>query len=421
VTCVGTNLYYDSASNSFDITIRAHHTTVSVTGTLISPYGNSTPVTVVFWDSDTGLPVPIANVTTNGVSFDEGVHGTETFTSYNPTLSTGTWSVNAHSVTLTVTCVSGNQFYDSATCTFQVTIRSLSTHLYHEPSDLMFPNGDDFAIVLCVNVSELGNQYNGDPISALIQGEFKAENSTYTYIISIDVLGNGRYNLTIDASYFKQGDYTIFVTVNPTSDNHASAQLVISFSYRPARSFLSSPNYPQVVTPYETDVTITLNYTDVDRGLGISGATFTPEGIVFYDQTYLGDGEYSITLDVSGLAKGDYEFNLTASAGDYESKMLTFNLHIRIAYTYAIPTVGALDIPIGNDPVFYVEFWDTDHDLSISGATVETTWIHALIVTYEPANERYKIEFTTQDTDSLQQWNQPVTSGLSTSRCTTVT
>jgi hypothetical protein len=403
VICFDTNKYYDSASNTFSITIRAHHTTVSVTGTLISPYGNDTPVTVVFWDSDTGLPVPIANVTTNGVSFDEGVHGTETFTSYSPTLSTGTWSVDSHSITLTVTCVSSNQFYDSATYTFQVTIRSLSTHLYHEPSDLMFPNGDDFVIVLCVNVSEPGNQYDGNPISALTQGEFTVENSTYEYIISIDVLGTGRYNLTIAASYFEQGDYTIFVTVDPTSDNYASAQLVISFSYRPARSFLSSPNYPQVVTPYETDVTITLNYTDVDRGQGISGATFTPEGITIYGQTYLGDGEYSITLDVSGLAKGDHEFNLTASAGDYESKTLTFNLHIRIAYTYAIPTVGALDIPIGNNPVFYVEYWDTDNDLSISGATVQTTWIHALIVNYEPVNERYRIEFTTLDTDSLQQ------------------
>jgi hypothetical protein len=217
------------------------------------------------------------------------------------------------------------------------------------------------------------------------------------------VLGNGRYNLTIAASYFEQGDYTIFVTVDPTSDNHTSSQLVISFSYRPARSFLSSPNYPQVVTPYDTDVTITLNYTDVDRGQGISGATFTPEGITINEPIYLGDGEYSITLDVSGLAKGDHEFNLTASAGDYQSKMLTFNLHIRIAYTYAIPTVGALDIPIGNDPIFYVEYWDTDHDLSISIATVQTTWIHTLIATYEPANERYRIEFTTHDTDPLQQ------------------
>jgi len=401
VTCVSTNKYYTSASSTFMITIRAHHTTVTVTGSLMSPFGNNTPVSVVLRDVDLGVQVPIANV--SNLQFSPVGYGVQNFLTYSPTLSTSTWAVGITSVTLTATCVGSNQYYDSATCSLQLRIRSLGVYLYNEPSDLIFPNGDNLVIVLRVNVSESGNQYDMDPITGLTQSEFMAQNSTYTYPKSIVDLGDGRYRLTIDKSYFRQGTYTVTITVIPTSANYDSDQLVITFMYRPARSFLSSPAYPLVVTPYATDVTVTLNYTDVDRGIGITTGTITATSITVYSKLNLGSGIYRVTLNVTGIAKGDHLFNLTASAPDYELKTLTFTLRVRIAYTTAIPTVGALDIPVGNSPIFYVEYRDTDHNVPIQGATITTTWIHTPTITYVPAEQRYRVVFPTLDTDTLEQ------------------
>jgi hypothetical protein len=394
--------YFAPSNYVFNVQIRAHYTSVSVTGILTQPYGNDTSLTVVLTDLDTGLLVDISDVASFTFTSSYGSQPVNPATSFDVTLTTNTWTVGVTIVTISVS-MSDPNFATPTDYDFDVTIRSLTTYLYHEPTDLIFPSGDDFVIVLRVNVSESGNQYDGDPILGLTVGQFTVENSTYIFAKSIASLGNGRYQLTISGTLLTDDAYTIIVSLDPTNPNYASAILVISFSYRPAETLLSSPNYPLVITPYDIDVTIVLNYTDVDRSIGITGATLTPEGITFYGQQYTGGGEYEITLDVSGTARGTYEFNITASAPQYASKMLTFTLTIRVVFAYAIPTVGALDIPVGNDPVFYVEYWDIDQDIPIQGATVTSTWIRAPTVTYIPGEQRYRIDFPTLDTDTLQQ------------------
>jgi len=401
-SCMSSNAYYEAASSTFNIVIRAHRTSVSAKGGMTSPYGNNTPVSVVFWDLDSDVQVSLANVSAGGVSFNAGALGTQSFSTYTPTLLTGTWSVGTHSVTLTVTCVQTNKFYDTASYTFTITIRSLGVYLYHEPSDLVFPSGDSFTIVLRINVSEPGNQYNGNPIIGLTAGEFTVTNSTYTFPKTIAGLGAGRYNLTISSSYLNMNAYTITVVVDPTSLNYATASIVISFSYRPARSYLSSPSYPHVTTPYGIDIAISLNYTDVDRNKGIITAAVSAQGISIYGIQNLGNGIYRVTLNVTGLSKGDHLFNISASAPQYETKILTFTLTVRIAYTSAIPTVGSLDIPVGNSPIFFVRFWDTDRDQPVTSASMTSSWIRTLTAIYLPAEQRYQVQFVTLDTDELR-------------------
>jgi hypothetical protein len=386
----------------FDVTVRSHYTSVSVTGIVTIPYGNDTPLTVVLTDLDTGLQIGIGNVSQFSFTSSYGTQDENSPGSYNTILTTNTWNVGSVAVTLTVTMASSN-YSTPLAYGFSVLIRSLSIYLYHEPSDLIFPNGDNFTIVLRVNVSESGNQYDGDPVLALSVAEFAVENATYSYPIDIIALGDGRYYLNISHTFFPEGSYTITVTIDPTSSDFALSQLVISFDYRAARSFLSSPNYPQVTTPFDTDVSITLNFTDVDRSLGILGATITNESINIYNIIDLVTGEYTVSINVSGLAEGSHDFNLSADAAGYESKTLTFTVFIRMAFTYAIPTVGALDVPVGDTPVFYVEYWDTDHDVSVTSASVDTDWIHSIAVIYEGAQQRYRVELPTFIDDQLRQ------------------
>ncbi|MHA2302812.1 MAG: LamG-like jellyroll fold domain-containing protein, partial [Candidatus Thorarchaeota archaeon] len=361
--------YYLPDDYTFDVTIRAHYTAVSVSGVLIEPYGNNTELTVVITDLDTGAVFDLADIGNIASFAFTSIYAPQTINtppSYDVLLTTSTWSVGITSVTLAIT-MSGSDYYSPSNYIFQVQIRTLQAYLYNEPSDLRFPNGDDFAIYLHVDVSEPNSQYYGDFINGL-ETYFTVTNASFTYPKTITPMGNGRYYLVIGTSYFPEGSYTITVTVDNPADNFAIATLVISFNYQPAESQLSSPNYPSVITAYQTDVTITLEFRDIDRDVGIDGASISSNISISINP--LGSGQYEVTLLVAALAKGSHGFYITADASGYVQKTLDFTLTIRIAYTYAIPTVGALNIPVGDNPVFYVDYWDTDHDVSIDGATV---------------------------------------------------
>ncbi|MDF1541444.1 MAG: hypothetical protein P1Q69_21270, partial [Candidatus Thorarchaeota archaeon] len=195
--------YFTPSNHVFDITIRPHYTSVTVTGVVTQPYGNSTPVTVVITDLDTGTNVAIGNVAWLNFSSSQGTQN-ETG-SFDVVLDTGTWPVGSTTVSLLVSMLS-SQYYAPNSYQFQVIIQSMDTRLYHDPIDLIFPSGDNFTIYLRVDIDEDGD-YFGLPVQGLTEGEF----SVPSYVISIDTTeqGIGRYKLTINASYFGDGNYAI--------------------------------------------------------------------------------------------------------------------------------------------------------------------------------------------------------------------
>ncbi|MHA2379032.1 MAG: LamG-like jellyroll fold domain-containing protein, partial [Candidatus Thorarchaeota archaeon] len=396
--------YYAPQAYSFDVNTRAHTSSATVSGVVSQPFGNVTPLTVLVWDHDTEDQVPIGEI--GEFSFAKGLDITlfSSPSSYDVTYDTSDWDVGIWSITLSID-IPSNVYENPSDYNFDITIRSMTTVMYHDPTDLVLPAGVDFTIGLRANVSEPGSRYRL-PVRGLIQSEFSV--STYAFSIDTTDQNIGRYNLTISWTELGGiGVYTITVYLNPMNASHGPAQLVITFRYRDVISTLTSPNYPLVTTPYQTDVQILLNYTDIDGGVGIDSATVSsldhPEYIANW--TDVGGGIYSVWLDVSTLAKGTYYFDLTVSRASYTTRTLEFQILIRIAYTYAIPTVGALDIPLGNSPTFYVDYWDIDHDVPVDNSSapyskVLSTW-HNFSVTYVPAQQRYSIEFMTSDSDSL--------------------
>jgi hypothetical protein len=167
---------------------------------------------------------------------------------------------------------------------------------------------------------------------------------------------------------------------------------------------LSSPSYPQVTTPFGTDVQISLTFEDADSGTPITGATIGGD-IATYGQAYAA-GVYTIWIDVAGYSEGSSQFTLWADEAEYQNKTLTFTLVIRDAFTYALPSVGALDIPLGNDPVFTVDYHDIDNDVPVSNGTGEVTVVSSWAnfdVVYLSGPGLYEITFNTVDTDTLVQ------------------
>ncbi|MFW9849577.1 MAG: hypothetical protein ACFFF4_10560 [Candidatus Thorarchaeota archaeon] len=282
---------------------------------------------------------------------------------------------------------------------FDVTIRGITTVLYNEPSDLLFPTGDDFNIVLQVNVSESGTYY-GDPVTGLLQAEFSVRNSTFTYPITINEMGNGRYNLTIAAQYFPEGDYTIFATVNPSSSTYQGSQLIITFFVRPARSDLTSNLYT-ISTPYNTDGNVTLTYKDLDRNQGITTGTITANSTIAF--VHLGNGIYEVAIDVSGFSLGSQVVNLTADAAGFDARSVMITIIVTQIHTDAEPSVISLDMPVGYTKIFYISYTDLDNSLDISGASVANNWTGsvALDIAWSPSDSAYKVNFTTTGTDTL--------------------
>ncbi len=394
-----TDIYQNPSDHQFEVQIREHYTQVSVSGGLVTPYGNTTPIEVVITDLDTNTVLADASVITAWSftsTYDPLIPPTDDF---SVDLNTTAWDVGTESVTLSVT-LSGIYFTPSD-YVFNIRIRSLETTLYHEPSDLLFPTGDDFVIVLRLNVSENGIYY-GNPINELSQGNFTVRNSTYTYPATITFLADGRYNLSIDdVGHFVEGSYTITVRVDPTSSLYALSKVVITFEYQPARSDLTANLYT-ISTPYNTNATVTLTYYDLDRGSGITTATINAN-ISWISYTHIGSGKYEVEIGVADLTIGSHYVNLTADAEGYTARSLVIKVVITRIHTDAEPSTISIDMPVGNTEIFYIDFIDLDNDVAIFGAEVMhvSNWTGSTPINITWTGSRYRVNFTTTGADQL--------------------
>jgi hypothetical protein len=112
----------------FSIEIRAHYTSVSVSGDLDKPLGNNTPISIILTDLDTGTQIAIGNVDTFSFASSYGTQDEDPATSFDITLSTSGWAVGSTTVTLTVVMSSTNFFAPDA-YDFQVDSQRVKTSL----------------------------------------------------------------------------------------------------------------------------------------------------------------------------------------------------------------------------------------------------------------------------------------------------
>ncbi|MHA2424260.1 MAG: hypothetical protein ACXAEF_05700 [Candidatus Thorarchaeota archaeon] len=97
-------MYENPANYQFDVEIRKHYTSVTVTGGLTSPYGNTTDVTVVITDLDTSTVLATTGSVTSWL-FNAATQTDDSEASpadFAFTLTTDDWSVGTESVTLSV-------------------------------------------------------------------------------------------------------------------------------------------------------------------------------------------------------------------------------------------------------------------------------------------------------------------------------
>ncbi|MFW9912439.1 MAG: LamG-like jellyroll fold domain-containing protein, partial [Candidatus Thorarchaeota archaeon] len=390
---------YEDSTISVTVIVKVHSTSASADYSHSTPVGASTYFDISFLDVDAGsVGIGVGNL--SQVTLDWG-SGPQAFFPYGFWLDTTAWSVGVYTINITIYATAAPRYYSDATISVDLEIRKLEVHMSWEHLE-PFPNGDDFVMFVHLNISEPGTSIDGNPINGLTQGNFIARNETgWQYTLeSFAFLGEGRYQLAIDQSNFLEGEYTIVVYVDfLPAENYLDSQTpVITFTYRPILTYLSSDDYPTVTTTYDSNVTITLNYVDIDNDVNITTGWITAEGASVTWQ-HLGDGIYEVLVIVQGWNLGTHEVNITADALSYQAKTLTFEVLVQIAYAYARSSESSIDLPLGDTAVFYVDYWDIIHDEAILGATINHNWTHALTVVW--TGSQYRVELPSLDTDSL--------------------
>ncbi|MFW9796231.1 MAG: DUF2341 domain-containing protein [Candidatus Thorarchaeota archaeon] len=390
---------YQSSMSTISITILAHRTTPSINYNSTIPVGTDAYFDVSWLDLDL-YSVSIGGGNLSQVNLDWGT-GSDSFPAFSFWLDTSGWAIGSYTINVTINAIGAPRFYMDSYLEIQLEIRKLNVYLSWDPLE-PFPNGNDFVMFVYVNVSEPGNPIDGTPITGLDQSYFSATNETgnpYTFESFIN-LGEGVYQITIDSTRFLEGQYKIkvFVDFLPAENYTDSSTPEVTFSYRPILTYLSSPDYPTVTTSFDTNVTVTLSYVDIDHVQNITIGTITSEGASIVWR-HTGNGVYEVLIIVQGWDLGTHEVNLTADANGYQAKTLTFQILVQIAYAYARSSVSIIDLPVGDTAVFYADYWDITHDAPILGATINHNWTYSLSISW--TGDQYRIELPSTDTDGL--------------------
>ncbi|MFW9787425.1 MAG: hypothetical protein ACFFE1_07105, partial [Candidatus Thorarchaeota archaeon] len=397
-TIAGTN--YKAGEVTVAVAIRPHRTTVvaSYDGTI--PLGSNVTVTLSLLDLDAGNTAITGNLSS---VLAEWTGGSASYGSLQFLIETQDWELGTYTIDLTVFTTTTPRYYYDGTTAILLNIKKLTTMILWDNIGV-FPVGDDFEIITYVTVNESSSAFDNMPANGLLQSHFtvRDKNGTLYNIKTFSPQSAGTYVITLDQSYFPGGTYGIRIFISfGVSENYSNVQTpIISFQFTQARCDLSSPDFPLLTISYSTNAVVTLEFVDIDRGQGIDTATFTVIGAAKLGQELITSGRYRVTIETDTWGIGVYTVSFTASAPNYEDKIISIDIQVRQIRTYATATVGALEIPVGDTQTFYVDYIDMDHDLPILTVSHSCNWtpVHYDIVW---VGNRYSVTINTFDTDAL--------------------
>ncbi|MGY5881963.1 MAG: hypothetical protein RTV31_17080, partial [Candidatus Thorarchaeota archaeon] len=156
--------FVEQGSVSVTFTLRKHYTSISVTGDLVTPYGDTTPLTIIITDIDTGLPLTSSAVTS--FTFTPSSYGTQSDPSPSDLdfiLDTTLWSVATETVTLSV-AMSDN--YDTPTnYQFDIQIRNHYTSI-SVVGDFITPYGEQTSLTIIITDIDTGATLSASDVTS---------------------------------------------------------------------------------------------------------------------------------------------------------------------------------------------------------------------------------------------------------------
>ncbi|MHA1265283.1 MAG: hypothetical protein ACTSRS_08635 [Candidatus Helarchaeota archaeon] len=134
-------------------------------------------------------------------------------------------------------------------------------------------------------------------------------------------LGNGQYSIEMDLTAANLTEYTLLI--NATKPNSAYKEMKIKLEVISIATELNSPQYPKINAYWGTNLTFSINYQRILPEQGIENATVTVNWTLgAYNLIEVGNGIYTIELNLSFANIHDYILVINTSKPNYDSKTL---------------------------------------------------------------------------------------------------
>ncbi len=223
---------------------------------------------------------------------------------------------------------------------------------------------------------------------------------------TFDDSGTGSYTRVFDTSLLAHaGQYGMSLSWTESNFDPCFATLTINVNYE---ATLTSPQYPGISGPIGANQHFTVLFKNVN-GTGITGATLKTNWSLHYSVTPQSGGYYRIDLTCTGLSRGVYVVNVTASASFVEPTSLLMYVTIREIYNIITYSSTQLSIPLGESASFTLTWTEYESGMGITGGAsyISCNWtpFHSYgqpnYTVVESSAGVYNITIYTVDTDPL--------------------
>jgi hypothetical protein len=359
---------YRMASVNITYNVRPHFTAASVSGDLLTPYGEDTTINVILIDLDTGEQLTASVV--SSLTFTPDGYAPQQESSPGSltglTLNTATWSGTV-SVDLTFV-ISDSDYSIPDVYTFSVDIRNHKTSVY-VTGDFTTAYGADTPLTVVITDLDGGTVDISDVVSFTFISSQGAQVNSSLSSFTLDLKTNTwpvstiqvTVSVVMSGNFDNPSNYIFFVTIRSlhTTLYNAPSNLVFTQG-----------------SDFTVDVHFNVSETGQYYGWPIDGEAgqfvVTPYGA---NVTPLVNGMYRLSISWSFFNKQGTDFTInvaiTPSSNLYSSANLVISFHYRAIDSDLTANLYTISTPYNMDVTIHLYFTDRDSGIGITTATID--------------------------------------------------
>ncbi|MFX1565221.1 MAG: hypothetical protein ACFFCH_04460 [Promethearchaeota archaeon] len=329
VTVLFSHTNYTTQSKYFEITVRPIQTTgFGLADSVSIPWGHNVTITLSYNDTDhSAIPIYGADLTyvsTNGFfNSSTDIAGIDYWLVSNPdgsyTLILNTTRIGTGMQPFTLIISIAKDHYDTAEVYVSFQVRDNLTVLQRQSLNpgTTVPWGDNLVIIFTFSNLDDG----GSPVpGALIDCDWDEFYWSCSYNNTLQA-----YVLIIQTTSRLEGSYT--VTINAQKAHYQAFSIIENFVIRKIQTTLEAdpdyiPNWP-----LSFNLTIRLNYYDIDHGGQVPFADVATDwNTSYYTIVYFGNGTYNLVLNTTCCNVGTHAVNITLWRDHYAQRTIIVSL-----------------------------------------------------------------------------------------------
>ncbi len=317
---------------------------------------------------------------------------------FNSTLINPATLVSAYPIQMTIDLGAGAPYYAPRSTTTKVSTVQRSTQILF-PLVEDTPYFDNITIELSY-IDYLTGIGIDDGVLLITSGNWSSPEYT------LFRLGGGNYRILINSTVFGDTGVVYFdITLSKAGVPFYSSRTVLNVpaTIRNVQTSLIAEAPPAGSTAVGVPIEVTLTLHDFDHDMLLSNAIITCDWTTLFGRSYsaveLGNGEYRITLNTTGLLAQKYEFHVYAAKTFYQTAIATVSVQ-----------PGAATVEIYLEKTAYYADWgefvnitfqvrEPYYNTPVTGMTATLLWAGGLESFVEIGNGYYTMQLNTADSN----------------------